>query len=438
MADLHERLAARQQALQPEPGGFDRLVRRRHRREVRRRVTAGVVAAVIALGVVSLLATLRPGRDETPAITPDNVASLRVAWTATVEGSPSPPTISGDTVFVSADRLYAYPLGCGGDAACAPLWTGDIGASSKVPPAVGDGIVIATSPTGLSAFDAACRSDGGACAPLWIAPAPAPKPPKGGVGIDDNVEVGFSVPVIAGGEVVVSGPGGLYVFAAHCRADGGRCGPLWAGTGIGSAEAPAVGTDAIYVHTHLELEAFPRTCPDSRCEPLWTAKLPASDRQGVTLVGDLLLADGVVYRWNGRRLATAWKASIPIALTKLSSATVDGGIAYLGGDRVYAFPLRCGAAGATCRPTWTGPVRFDPTLGAAHAWTQPVVADGLIFSSADAPAALAEGCGAGGTTCTPVWVGSSAIGTSRPAVSSSAVVITSAEGRVVAYRAATP
>ena len=153
MTDLHDRLAQRQRELLPDPGGFDRLARRRRRREIRRRVAAGTVAVVLASGVASLLTTLRPGGAAEPTITPETVSSLRVVWKARVAGSPSAPAIAGGSVFVSADRLYAFPLACEDRAACEPLWTGPIRGASTVPPVVGGDVVVATSPAGLTTMN---------------------------------------------------------------------------------------------------------------------------------------------------------------------------------------------------------------------------------------------------------------------------------------------
>jgi hypothetical protein len=430
MPDLHDRLAARRATFQPDPGGFERLVRRRHRREMRRRITAGVAALAIAVGVVVLLSALRPGgRRETPAITPDNVASLRVAWTARVEGTPSAPTIAGDTVYVVADRLSAFPVGCA--TSCEPTWTGDIGAASTSAPAVANGVVVVSSPTGLTAFAIDCGTGGATCDPLWTAPTPAPQPPEAGVGINDNVVVGFSAPVGRYAEVLLSGPAGVYAFRTDCRTDGGPCTPEWIARGAGSTEPPAVGAGAIYEHSHLGVEAFPLFCEQRRCDPFWSAPLPGSDTQTVSAAGDdLIVVDGTAYRWNRDQLVTVWRGYVTAPRSELSATAVEGRTIYMAADRVYAFAFDCGSQGAICHPTWMGPL--DTSTG----WSQPAIGDGLVFTSSSAPAAFVPGCSEGAGTCAPVWTGRSGSGLSRPAVAPTAVVVTSADGGVTAYRPA--
>jgi hypothetical protein len=293
--------------------------------------------------------------------------------------------------------------------------------------------VVASSHTGLFAFAIDCGTGGVRCDPLWTAPAPVPQPPEGGAGIEDNVVVGFSAPVGRYDEVLVSGPGGVYAFRTDCRTDGGECAPEWIGRGAGSSEPPAIGAGAIYEHTHLGLEAFPPFCEERRCDPLWTAPLPGSDTQQVSAAGtDLIVIDGRAYLWNGDRLFQVWRGFVTAARSELSAATVAKGTIYVAADRVYAFAFDCGFQGALCHAMWMGPADLDPS------WSQPAVGNGLVFSSGSKPAAFLEGCGEGAATCTPVWTGEPGTGLSRPAVASTALVVTSSDGGVIAYRPGEP
>lgn len=223
------------------------------------------------------------------------------------------------------------------------------------------------------------------------------------------------------------------MFRLECRRDGGPCQPAWSSEGTGSAAAPAIGGDVIYVHAHGELQAFPRTCPGSRCRLLWAETVPESNGLSVIVAGDVLLVDGIGYRRNGTRLLRVWQSSVIEGSRPISPVLVHGGTVYIGSDRVSASRLRCGGLATACPPTWSSPERFEADIGQTLTWSEPVAAGGLIFSSAGVPAAFIEGCGVRGEVCEPVWTGRAAFGTSRPAVSSSALVVTTSGGGIVAY-----
>ena len=142
------------------------------------------------------------------------------------------------------------------------------------------------------------------------------------------------------------------------------------------------------------------------------------------------MIDGTAYRWNGEELAKVWRGYVTAPRSELSTGAVEGRTIYLAADRVYAFAFDCGEQGAICHPTWMGPL--DP----GSSWSQPAVGDGLVFASSSAPAAFVSGCSEGAGTCAPVWTGRSGSGLSRPAVVPTALIVTSADGRVIAYRPA--
>ena len=186
-------------------------------------MNAVAIAAIVALGGVALLFKLGSSEGQVPAITPANVHSLSMAWTANVGAGPSSPVIEGDEVFVLADdRLFAFPLECGrAGSSCSPLWTAAVGPGSTEVPAVVDGVVVVTSPSGLLAFDVGCGRDGESCSPLWTAPAPPVVALSGDPFSQEHQAPpvnGYSGPAGAADSVYVSGPGGLWVFAARCGA----------------------------------------------------------------------------------------------------------------------------------------------------------------------------------------------------------------------------
>jgi hypothetical protein len=443
MSDLRERLENKQRSLRPEPGGYERLLRRRHRREVRRRVEAGSLALIIALvGALAIVSAFHDASQSIP-ITPVNVHSLRAVWTGAVEGTPSDPTIADGMVYVSADRLYAFPLSCASGAApCAPAWTADIGSASTSRPVVAEGVVLAVSTTGISAFDTGCG--GPVCKPLWTAPSPGA---KGLPSLDSHAPERygeFSVPVVSDGSVFAAGGKGLYAFPLRCRNDGEECDPAWVGVGYGSDESPAVGERVIYVGSHGGLEAYPRTCLRSRCERLWLLgpSTPISVYPTVTAVGNDVYANNGRYQdgispgspeptWLGKLDRSSTR---DLQAATVGHVTVENGVAYMAASRVYAFPVDC-PGGRVCDASWKGPRQYDRQIAQYRVWSDPVVADGLVFASTDRPYAFAVGCGSGGQVCTPLWVGPEGFA-SKPAVSDTAVAITYADGRVVVFEAA--
>jgi PQQ-like domain len=444
MDDLRERLEAKHAALQPAPGGFERLIGRRRRREIRRRVTAGAVAAIVAIASfgAAFLAT-RNAPHVVPAISPSNVASLAPAWTGRVNGSPSAPVIGDGTVFVTADKLYAFPLSCGHtDASCAPTWTGDIGGASNEPPAVVDGIVVAVSGRGMTAYDAACGNAGEACTPLWTAPSPE------GPASDSQ---GFSAPAVSDGYVYAAARRGLFVFAAHCRSDGGICQPAWHGPGSGATDPAAIGRNDVYVRSETKIQAYPLTCDTLTCAPLWSSPAPEGIGTPVAVAGDELFMEFGVYsasEGGGPRFDPTWVGGLagPSAdgppIVRPTAAVESRGVVYVSSYRLYAYPLHCATGGRECPPIWTSQADFYPDfhLDPYRQFSQPTVGDGLIFVSTDRPYAYEVGCGTNAVECAPLWEGPSVFpGTpGRPAFSAEAVVVSCGDGRVIAFEPTAP
>jgi outer membrane protein assembly factor BamB len=268
-------------------------------------------------------------------------------------------------------------------------------------PVVAGGNVYVASPRGLYVFPASCGS--ASCSALWtaylgdLAPTPA--------------VAGGTVYVNAGG---TGGPGYVDAFSASCGTGGATCSPLWSGQ-VGSNSVPGppvVSGSAVYVGSDTgaspdtgQLSAFPASCGTggASCSPLWTAS-----------------------------------TSGPIDATP----TVAGGVVYVGDDSgtLYAFPTSCGTGGASCSPLWTA------SLGApVHA--SPAVSNGLVYVGAGGNVwAFPTSCGTGGGTCSDRWFyGSGAGGApfdSSPAVANGVVYVgrrspAGASGTLVALSAAT-
>jgi outer membrane protein assembly factor BamB len=204
-----------------------------------------------------------------------------------------------------------------------------------------------------------------------------------------------------------------------------------------------VGEREIYVGSHGGLEAYPRVCPRPRCERLWLLGPSAATSSYPTVTA----ADGDVYVNNGRYEGgidprspePSWLAKFDrtserdLQAASVGHVSVDGGVAYMAASRLYAFPVACGGDDV-CLPAWKGPRQYDQQIAQYRVWSDPVVANGLVFASTDRPYAFAVGCGTGGQVCEPLWIGPEGFA-SKPAVSDSAVAVTYADGRVVVFEA---
>ena len=272
---------------------------------------------------------------------------------ATGSGVRSSPTVVNGVVYVASfdHMLYAFAAGCNsGGGTCTPLWTGITGNVIDSSPAVANGAVFVESDDGhLYAFAVGCRSDGGACPPLWTGDTPA------AVGISSVT----SSPAVADGVVYVgSWDSKLYAFAVGCRSDGGACPPLWTATTGGVVESsPAVANGVVYVGSGDKLYAFAVGCNSGggSCTPLWTATtggyINSSPEvaNGVVYVGS---DDGKLYAYavgcasGGGTCTPLWTGTTGDMI--VSSPAVSNGVVYVQSfdGKLYAFSLY-GVSGAT-------------------------------------------------------------------------------------------
>ena len=145
VSDLRSVLQERRRSYEPSPGGFDRLVRRRRRKQRNQRLAAGLVALVVMGrgpgGFSPPSRSLGPGR-AAASIDGSTVHRLDVAWTAAVGDTPTPPVVGDNLVFVGSASgvLYAFDVE-GGEVA----WLGRLRGSIVSAPAVsGDEVVVHT------------------------------------------------------------------------------------------------------------------------------------------------------------------------------------------------------------------------------------------------------------------------------------------------------
>jgi outer membrane protein assembly factor BamB len=95
--------------------------------------------------------------------------SCRAVWTWRPPGEAGITGLaaSSSRVFVVADRLYALPSTCIPAAKCRPTWATPVQAFSS--PTVADGLVFVTT-NRLWAFPVSCATGVGVCKPAWVSP----------------------------------------------------------------------------------------------------------------------------------------------------------------------------------------------------------------------------------------------------------------------------
>ncbi|HUL84589.1 MAG TPA: PQQ-binding-like beta-propeller repeat protein [Actinomycetota bacterium] len=394
------------------PDSFERLVRRRARRERTRKIADGALALILVVLLVAALAgalALRRQRTEpgNGAITTANVGSLGPAWWSrpsgvggttqpilagghvyAIDGSErlrvypvscetpceptsteriGPPTqwgwgapvAAGDHVFVGTSNgtLLAYPISCGGDPSCAPDWSAKLGDDmSSASPIVADGVVyVASDARGaglIGAYPETCVPVERTCGPLWTG-----RLPSGFLG---------SQPAVADGVVFVGSKDGvLSAFSTTCADDGGRCQPLWSATigrGVsgGWSDTPAPITAAgstVFVPAASAMYAYRARCTPAhgRCRPLWVAELDS-------WIDDTAVGGGSVFAstYDGAISVlpqTCGRTCRPIASIEDGgdgSPSVSGDLLYVAGrDGLRVFNASCGRTAEPCSPLWS-------------------------------------------------------------------------------------
>lgn len=437
MPDIQHSLEHRQRELVPEDGAFERLVRLRHRRTRNRRIRAGMVASAVAVGLVWAAATAWENAEpsQLPPMDRENVGDVQVAWTANVGEDPSPPVVDGGTVYVVADRLYAFPITCArAGIACPPSWTGAIhqGSGESIMPAVGDGVVaVSVSGGGLVVFPQGCGGD--SCDPLWTATTSTTTSSPADVS-------GFSAPTIRDGEVYVGASDGLYVFDVSCRSDGGTCAPAWRGRGESGSDAPQVSGGRVFVVAHPSIRIYPARCDTDRCDPLSVWRSVSTYIPSVRLGAEHAVVGAFVYAEDCLpRCSPSWVARLDpatpndVTSKEAQPAAITEGEVFITSNRVYAYPLECRDDGGECAPSWAGPRQFDEMVHQYEGWSAPVVVGDLVFAATDRAYAFPTSCDG---DCEPLWIGPDDQGISLNGISAdgTTVVTTSPLGVIRAFQ----
>jgi outer membrane protein assembly factor BamB len=400
MSELRNELRRLGAAFEPDAGGFGRLVARRRRRRVARQVLSITTALCVAAGgmwfAVRELGPLRPpGRDLASApIAPDSVSTLRLAWTSRTSADHLPAlSLGAGHVFLSSPHqtLVAFPAVCP-SRACGVQWRGGGLVPTGIeggPSAVVGGLAFATSDR-LAAFPVNCGKEAATCSPIWT-------------GVPARPARWVTSPVVAGGLVYVgTDDGRVLAFSPRCRAQHRTCGPVSSvRAGTGAIEfTPAIDGGQSYVVASGRLLDVPTSCRRPRCGPRWSADVGVFPSAPAA-------ADGWSYISTGRRLlafrAAGCKRTAPscapawtfASVASLSPPTAENGMVFVAGSHLYALTADCPSSGG-CAPVWSSDVRISTQ-------NAPVVADGLVFvTSGNRVFAFPSACGS--STCPPAWV----------------------------------
>jgi outer membrane protein assembly factor BamB len=436
MSDVKRALELESERHELAPGLLERVYRHRGRRQLKRRIATGLVALVVTgVGVGGAVVLLRglghEPRPAAPAITPSNVRSLRTAWTAVVgrHGARFAPVVADGIVYVSSDKLYAFPASCGASGArCDPLWVAESD-SGRVfsQPVVSMGVVYASAGA-LYAFPARCATNGATCDPVWVA-----RPRSGDA-------PGYSSPAISGRVIYVNDAGGPLGFPVSCATKGRTCAPIWRGAAPGANFPPAVGDGIVSVNGVGTMYTYPTRCSaqPQPCQPSWTAPV-GNPLTSPTVAGGMVFArHGALKAFDsecgtdGAVCKPTWVWTPPFG-QNASDVSVRNGVVFVSADRLYALPLECATGGGECHPLWSA--RVEGNHDFARSLAGPLVADDIAFGAGDRLYAFPLSCGT--PECIPLWTGdrlTTGGNLSAPASSANAVYFVSPAGRLVALQ----
>jgi outer membrane protein assembly factor BamB len=352
VSDIRDALRQRQHAYQPAPGAFDRLVRRRDRRQRAKRLSTIAVALLVSAAAVWALFPLS-GLGHRSAATPidrSTVGRLEVAWTAGVGDSPTAPVVRENRVFVGTGSGVLYALDVRGGQV---IWVGRLRGSIVSAPAIyGDQVVVHTTSGVLAAFDTECGTRGATCLPVWTA--------------FTGDDVG-SPPTVADGVIYVNAGDDRMLAFEDCSS--GPCDPAWIGRTPSYGQprspiAPAVADGSVWTVLGNDTVVFPTRC-DRVCEP--TQSQFAGSMSIGPVVGDRLVvlgsSTGYLYGFSANcpgRCRAIWRARADEPTTP----AVDEGLVFVSGapeGGLAAVPERCPTAGAACEPLWVGEISGSPT-----------------------------------------------------------------------------
>jgi hypothetical protein len=169
-----------------------------------------------------------------------------------------PADIGGELVFVSGGgKIYAFAEHCG--RACSPLWISPLGSFLDTYPVSAGQVALVQARSGIVAFGAGCRSDGGTCEPRWTFAA------------DSRPFIAYADQRVVIASVHRKG-GGVVALDAACE---GECAPLWSAVTEGEIQALASNGRVVFAgFPRGRILGYPVDCSDP-CAPIWRARVPS-------------------------------------------------------------------------------------------------------------------------------------------------------------------
>ncbi|HEU0031420.1 MAG TPA: PQQ-binding-like beta-propeller repeat protein [Kofleriaceae bacterium] len=322
-----------------------------------------------------------------------NVAGLQLAWASTTGLRPGGVSVASGRAYVGSENntLYAFDAVTG-----RRVWRAFAGNDIFDTPAAAYGHVYVISNDGWL-YAAASRTG--------VVEWKADVHPYATAPIDT---ARFS-PTVYNGMIYVAIGSRLFAFSASgCGA--ATCQPAWYADLpiiVGSWQtAPAIGKGNVYVvgatpgnGSAIDLYAFSLAgCASSPCTPAWVTTLPADYPTYVVPYG-LVYHGGRIYLATNAALYSTyadtgvrrWHRNLPC----LGAPAITGGVVYQPtSDGLVA--LEEANVGRTI---WQSPPAAGPAFTAA-------VANGVVYSSLGTDqrlSAFAVGCGSAGATCEPIW-----------------------------------
>jgi hypothetical protein len=313
----------------------------------------------------------RPPGNERLGAQPLDVSALGQAWIAEVSQGSWVRGVFQDSLHIlvpTTTGAVAFSKDC--EDPCQPAWTLDMPASPRpsnhTELAVGDGVVVAVAGGTVAVVESGCRTDGGSCEPLWRAEPPGRSNGYLAPLVEDGVvRVLWSVGGMPDHHVSAA------AFPTRCRTDGGECAPVWmAELGVGAAYVPGTALNGVfYQQVGAQMSGFSAHCGTggATCEPDFAieAKGDQSTQAGslygpVGRAGELVVSsgDGNLYAYAehcGKSCSPLWIG--PVADYLEGFPVLAGDLVVMSsGNGLRAFALGCGSEGQRCEPRWTAPL----------------------------------------------------------------------------------